>query len=106
MSFECSITGKTFQGLAYILKSTEGEKIVSPDALFSGDAAPDEKQHEQDQAQEIADLKARLDALESAATAPAGEPQPLMATSSSSGSSSGTTSARKTTAAKKSTSKE
>jgi len=103
MSFECSITGKTFQGLAFILKSTEGEKIVSPEALFSGDSAPDEKAHEDDQAQTLADLKSRVEALESAATAPADEPTTLMAASSST---SGSTSARKTTAAKKSTSKE
>lgn len=34
MSYTCAVTGETGTGKHYVLKTTEGEELVSPDALL------------------------------------------------------------------------
>lgn len=41
MSYSDSTTGKIIPGKAYVLKTTEGEELVDPARLFSGDANGD-----------------------------------------------------------------
>jgi hypothetical protein len=55
----CALTGQTIATKAYIIKTTEGEEIVSPEALFHPDA-------DVNLGLLIADLVERIGALEAA----------------------------------------
>lgn len=36
MSFTCAVTGEESDGKHYIVRSTEGEEVISPEALLGG----------------------------------------------------------------------
>lgn len=55
----CALTGQGIDTKAYILRTTEGEEIVSPEALFHPDA-------DANLGELIADLVARIGKLEAA----------------------------------------
>lgn len=56
MSYTCAVTGETGTGKHYVLKTTEGEELVSPDALLVDRRV-------------LEDLAARVAQLEDAASA-------------------------------------
>lgn len=59
MSYTCSRTGETSDGKHYVLRSTEGDEIVSPGSLF-GAGLDDEN------AKLVRDLQERVEQLEAA----------------------------------------
>lgn len=66
MSYTDTETGEPIDGKAVILKTTDGEELVDPARLFAG--ATDKAT--------VADLLARVEALEAAATANPAEQAP------------------------------
>jgi hypothetical protein len=66
MSYTDTETGDTIDGKAVILKTTDGEELVDPRRLFAGSA--DQKA--------IADLTARVEALETASASNPAEQAP------------------------------
>jgi hypothetical protein len=67
MSYVDTETGEPIDGKAVILKTTDGEELVDPARLFAGSA---DQKTVQDLVDQVQELTARVEALESAATTP------------------------------------
>lgn len=70
-TFTCAVSGKETEGKHYVLRTTEGEELICPEALFNHRAY-------RDTLRLVVDLTRRLEALEERLSPPrASEPGPV-----------------------------